>query len=82
MGTVKQKDGKTYMVILDDVKYVQEIFCNLISITQLMSKNFILLVTKKSLVIRKGNQKIFFDQTVQSGKGVIFGIKIEKNLSI
>ena len=71
-----QKDGKTYAVVLEDVKYVPGLFCNLISITQLLNKNFSLAGTKESLVISKGKKKIAFDHTVRSGKGVIFGIKI------
>ena len=63
-GMVMQKDRKTYAVILEDVKYAPGLFCNLISITQVLNKNFSLAGTKKYLVISKGSKKIVFDHTV------------------
>ena len=75
-GTVVQKDGKKVKVMLAQVKYVQGLYCNLVSLTQLMAKDFILTGTKECLKLVKGKTTIVFDRKVKSGNGVIFGVRI------
>ena len=74
--TVVQKDGKKVKVIFAQVKYVPGLYCNLVSLTQLMAKDFVLTGTKECLKLVKGKTTIIFDQKVKSGKGVIFGVRI------
>ena len=75
-GTVVQKDGKKVKVVLAQVKYVPGLYCNLMSLTQLMAKYFVLTGTKECLKLVKGKTTIVFDRKVKSGKGVIFGVRI------
>ena len=41
-----------------------------------MAKDFVLTCTNECLTLKKGKTQILFDQKVNSGKGVIFGVKI------
>ena len=75
-GTIVQKNGTRVKVILIQVKYIPGMYCNLVSLTQLMAKYFVLKGTKECLKLVKGKTIIEFDQKVKSGKGVIFGVRI------
>lgn len=39
-GIVEQVDGTKRKIVLNNVKYVPELFCNLISLTQAMNSDF------------------------------------------
>ena len=74
--TIVQKNGRKVKVILSQVKYIPGLYCNLVSLMQLMVKDFILTGTMKCLKLEKGKTVIEFDHKVKSEKGVIFGVRI------
>ena len=65
---------------LNEVKYAPGIYCNLISVTQLLNKDFVLDGTKNYIELKKGNIELVFDKIVKSGKRVIFGLEIKGTL--
>ena len=62
---------------LNELKYVPGLYCNLISITQLLNKDFVLAGTKSCIELKKGKTELVFDKKVKSGKGFIFGLEIK-----
>ena len=53
-GKIVLKNKKEVSVRLNEVKYVPGLYCNLISITQLLNKDFVLAGTKNCIEIKKG----------------------------
>ena len=70
------KNRKEVLVMLNEVKYVPGLYCYLISITQLLKKDFELADTKNYIALKKGKTELVFDKKVKSVKGVIFGLEI------
>ena len=77
VGTVTQKDGSEKRIILSNVKYVPEIYCKLISLTQVMNNGFEMNGRKQEITIKKGKHSYCFDNVVRSGKGILLGMNIQ-----
>ena len=77
-GIAKQKDGKETPITLTNVKYVPQLFCNLISLTSVLNKGFKLNGNENGMTIRKGNMEYMFDQRIKSGDGELAGIRIDR----
>ena len=77
VGSVKQKDGSEKRIVLSNVKYVPEIFCKLISLTQVMNNGFEMNGKKQEITIRKGKHHYCFDNVIRSGKGILLGMEIQ-----
>ena len=75
-GTVVQKDGTKKSILMKNVKYVPEMYCNLFSISAALKEGCTLEGSKNNLKINSSNQSYVFDQQIKSGKGFLFGIKI------
>ena len=76
-GTVKQLDGTETPIFLTDVKYVPQLFCNLISLTSVLNKGYKMTGNEKGISIQKFNRKYSFDQLIKSGDGELVGVEIE-----
>ena len=74
---MKQKDGSTKILILDNVHFVPDLYCNLFSITSAMDDGYGLSGRKDEfLTLRKNDMVIKFDQVIKSGTGKLVGVKI------
>ena len=69
-GIAKQKIGKETLITLNNVKYVPQLFCDLISLTSVLDKGFKLNRNEKGMAIKKANMKYMFDQGIKSGEGI------------
>ena len=76
-GTVKQQHGTEIPFFLTNVKYVPQLFCNLMSLTSVLTKGFKLTGNKIGISIQKLNRKYLFDQHIKSGDGELAGIQID-----
>ena len=76
-GITKQKNGKETPIIFTKVKYVPQLFCNLISLTSVLNKGFKLNRNQDGIAIRKANTEYVFDQRIKSGDREVAGIQIE-----
>ena len=76
-GIVKQKNGKETPITLTNVKYIPQLFCNLISLTSVLNKGFKSNGNENGMIIRKENTEYMFDQRIKSGDGELAGIRID-----
>ena len=78
-GIAKQKDGKETPITLTNIKYVPQLFCNLISLSSVLDKGFKINENgnENGMTIRKGNTEYIFDQRIKSGEGELAGIRID-----
>ena len=76
VGTVIQKNGLKKNIVLRNVKYVPDLNCNLLSLTQVINSGFAMTGNKDGLWIRKGAATFEFDHRIKSGTGVLMGIRI------
>ena len=56
--------------MFEEVKYVPNLFCNLLSITKVMQRGFILRGENGKMWIQKGESKIIFDQNDRKYPGL------------
>ena len=63
-------------VVLQDVDYVPELMCNLLSTSQMQKNGWKVIGERDTFRIEKGNTKIVFNKKIVSLKGQIFGIEI------
>ena len=76
VGTVIQKNGLKKNIVLRDAKYVKDLNCNLLSLTQVINSGYSTTGNKDGLWIRKGAVTFEFDHIFKSGSGVLMGIEI------
>ena len=76
-GMARQKNGKETPITLTNVKYVPQLFCNLINLTSVLNKGFKLNGKQDGMAIRKVNTECMFDQRINNGDGELVGIQIE-----
>ena len=69
----KQKNGKETPITLTNVKYVPQLFYNLISLTSVLNKGFML-----GMTIKEANTEYMFDQRIKSWDRGLAGIWIER----
>ena len=65
------------MIQLKNVRYVPEMFCKLISLTKAMKNGYEVIGKNNRITLQSGKQKISFDRVIQSGKGILLGMKTE-----
>ena len=58
-GTAVRKDGMRTWIVIKDVKYVPELFCNLFSIPMALRNRYTLEGSRDKLIIRKDKKKFF-----------------------
>ena len=75
-GTVIQKNEARVPILMKNVKYVSQLYCNLFSITAALKECSKLEGDIKSIRLIKGGRKYEFDRRVRSGKAAMFAIKI------
>ena len=74
-GEVTQKDGSTRILILSNVHFVSDLYCNLFSITSAMDNGYSVSGWKeKFLTLQKNGIVIKFDQEIKSGAGKLVGV--------
>jgi Reverse transcriptase (RNA-dependent DNA polymerase)/gag-polypeptide of LTR copia-type len=74
-GKVQQIDG-TSTIVQFEVKYVPDLWCNLLSITTSIKNGSSLTNEESILVLTKNEKKIKFEQGSQSGDGSTMSVKI------
>ncbi len=80
-GTVEQVDGTQSKICLK-VKYVPDLWCNLLSITTALKNGSTLSNEGQMLILSDGTKKIIFDRQVHAGEGNSMTIKIKPNESV
>uniref|UniRef100_A0A7S2R067 Uncharacterized protein n=1 Tax=Eucampia antarctica TaxID=49252 RepID=A0A7S2R067_9STRA len=74
---VVQKDGTKKYIWTKDVKYVPELYCNLFIISAALKEGCTLEGNQDYIKIKKKIASYMFDCKIKSGKGILYGIKIE-----
>jgi hypothetical protein len=74
--TAIQADGTSLDLILEDYKYVPDLWVNLFSITKALSKGWNIGNKGIKLFINKGSATRKFDQVFRTQKGLVLGVKI------
>ena len=77
-GMVVSKDNKKTMIQLKNVRYVPDMFCKLISLTQAMRSGYKVLSRKDKITLSQGKFQVSFDRVIQSGRGILLGMMTEK----
>ena len=77
-GTAILEDGKEINIILQNVKYTPDPFCNLISLTTVPQKGFKLSRDESGLYLKKSNATYNFNKKIKNGEGQLIGKKIIK----
>lgn len=77
IGTVVQKDGDRRKITLKQVKYVPELNCNLLGLTQAIQSEFEMTCNSQGMWIKKGAMTCRFDRQFKSGSRMLFGLKID-----
>ena len=72
--TAMQSDGTTVDVILEDYKYVPDLWVNLFSITKALSKGWNIGNKGIKLFVSKSNVTLTFDQVFRTQKGMVLGV--------
>ena len=75
---VHYKDGKTAKVTLTGVQYVPKFYIKLFSLTAAMSKGFDISSEGMTMMVKKGNTKISFDQMIKTKSGFVLGVKMSQ----
>ena len=76
-GIVKQANGIDKTVVLQDVKYVPELWTNLLSLTKIMQNGGKIESKENALMLVKANQEMIFDKKYKAGDGFTMGVEIE-----
>ena len=73
---VEQVNGKTFQVVLQDVKYVPELWVNLFSINKALKNGF--KIGNEGIIIHltKGNATLTFDRILNTKNGFVTGAKL------
>ena len=78
-GLVVQKDGTKAPILMKNVNYVLQLYCDLFSIMAALGEGCKLVGDIKSLKLSKKGQSYVFDRKVKSGKSTLFAMKITSN---
>ena len=76
-GMAVSKDSKKTMIQLKNVRYVPDMFCKLISLTQAMRSGYNVLGKKDKITLSQGNFQVSFNRVIRSRKGIILGMMTE-----
>ena len=74
--TVQQKNGENFIVVLQDVKFVPDLWANLFSISKALKNGFNLGNEDAVMKLMKGNTTIYFDRILKTKNGFVSGIKL------
>ena len=74
--TAMQADGSTADLVLEDDKYVPELWVNLFSITKALSKGWNIGNKGINLFVCKGQVRLTFDQVFRTQKGLVLGVEM------
>ena len=74
---IKQNDGTELQVILQGVRYVPGLWCNLFSLTSCITKGFTISSKGAVIELRKGNLSFKIDQQLKSNNGYLVGVKMQ-----
>jgi hypothetical protein len=66
--------GETYTLVVQNVKYVPQLYVNLLSIPTALNSRFNLTNDGCILILRKGPYQLKFDQLYQNGSSSVCGI--------
>jgi len=83
--TIYQKDGNLIDCVLDDYKFVPDLWVNLFSITKALRNKWNIGNEEEVIVLEKNGKKIKFDHEIVTTRGHIQGIEIlprEKTLDV
>ena len=75
-GVVKQKDGSTTPIILEEVVYAPALCCKLFSINQALKKDFNITNNKKVIKLWKGKMSIVFDEIMETKLGFLGAVTL------
>ena len=78
---ILQKNGKKFIIMLQDVKYVLELWFNLCSIGMALKNGFNLGNDSERIMLMKGNVTIVFDRFLTSKNSFVPGIKMNPPLN-
>ena len=70
-GIVTKKNGAMILILMENVKYVPRLYCNLFSISAALKEGCTLEGNLNRLMLTKKGQNYIFDRRVKSGKGFI-----------
>ena len=74
--TVVQEDGTTTDIILEDYKYVPDLWVNLFSIPKSLGKGWNIGNKGVRIFLTKGDTKITFDREFATHKGLVLGVEM------
>jgi hypothetical protein len=75
-GIIKQDNGKSITLTLQEVKYVPELWTNLLSLTKVIQNGAEIRSKDKALMMVKGNHEIIFNHRYKAGDGFTLGIEM------
>ena len=71
--TVLSKDGTTTNIVLEDYKYVPDLWVNLFAVTKSLRNGWKISNDGVTLYLRKGESEVKFDKAIKTHKGLIIG---------
>lgn len=73
---VIQKDGTIFTVVINDCKYIPDLWVNLFSVTQALKNGYN--ISNKGLIIslKKGDARLTFDQVLETHSGQVVGVNM------
>ena len=74
--TAIQLDGTTVDLVLDDYKYVPELWVNLFSITKALTKGWDIGNKGVNLFLTKDQTTLLFDRVIKTDKGMVLGVEM------
>ena len=74
--TVQQKNGEKFVVVLENVKYVPDLWVNLFSINKALKNGFKIENEDVVLKLMKGKTTMYFDRILKTKDGFVTGIML------
>ena len=74
--TVQQKNGEKFVVVLENVKYVPDLWVNLFSINKALKNGFKIGNEDVVLKLMKGKTTMYFDRILKTKDGFVTGIML------
>jgi hypothetical protein len=82
IGTISDANGaERGRLMLSEVTHSPQAKFNLMTIPALMKKGWVLSGTKKALILEKNKKKVVFDIVINTPKGMLFCMRIKRNIS-
>ena len=74
--TVLSKDGTKTNIVLEDYKYVPDLWVNLFAVTKCLRNGWKISNDGIKLYLRKGQSEVKFDKAIKTHKGLIIGVNM------